>query len=190
MITIIPPLEFRATPWKNGKGQTIELAINDGGHVNDFEWRLSVATVAEDGLFSDFSDLWRNLVFIEGNGIDLRHSDGHLEQLRQHGQLAGFDGGNRTTGTLIDGPITNFNIMSNPKSFQAEVLTSLQSSCAATATGDLTFIYSHRGDSQITLNQQPHSLPQGHLLKVSEESTKPLLIKGSLWVAVNFTKVA
>ena len=35
------------TPWKNGLGQTRELACwPPGAGLDDFEWRVSVATVA------------------------------------------------------------------------------------------------------------------------------------------------
>jgi len=55
MLTIISPQQFKQIPWKNGKGTTTELAISDGGTLDHFAWRLSIASVVEDGEFSDFS---------------------------------------------------------------------------------------------------------------------------------------
>ena len=52
MINIITPEQFNTIPWKNGKGQTTELAISENGSIDDFDWRLSIASVVEDGAFS------------------------------------------------------------------------------------------------------------------------------------------
>ena len=52
MINIIAPKQFKTVAWKNGLGETTELAINRGGTLNSFDWRLSMASVVEDGVFS------------------------------------------------------------------------------------------------------------------------------------------
>ena len=90
MITIIPPTAFTTTPWKNNKGKTIELAISAGGTVEQFDWRLSMASVTEDGPFSDFSGYQRNLVLTQGNGIILTHDQAttdHLQKLLRKNQI-------------------------------------------------------------------------------------------------------
>jgi len=61
LITIISPQQFKKTPWKNGKGETTELAISEGGTLENFDWRLSIASVTEDGAFSYFTGYCRNL---------------------------------------------------------------------------------------------------------------------------------
>jgi environmental stress-induced protein Ves len=75
-VQIINPNEFKRLPWKNGKGETIELAINEGGSLADFDWRISMASVTEDGPFSDFSGYQRHLLLLKGIGIELTHLDG------------------------------------------------------------------------------------------------------------------
>lgn len=55
--------------WKNGKGVTVELARAEAqGAVL---WRLSMASVAEDGPFSLFPGIERNLTVISGPGFRL-----------------------------------------------------------------------------------------------------------------------
>ena len=78
---IIPPEQFKKIPWKNGKGITTELAINNGGTLNDFEWRISIASVDVDGEFSDFTGYLRNLILVAGNGIDLQYDSGKVDRL-------------------------------------------------------------------------------------------------------------
>lgn len=111
MIEVIEPSQFTIIPWKNGQGTTTELAINAAGNLDDFDWRLSIATVTSDGLFSDFSGYDRNLVLIEGNGISLQHDDKHVDILRERLDIASFSGSSKTYGRLASGAIKDFNIM-------------------------------------------------------------------------------
>ncbi|WGV15344.1 HutD family protein [Fuscovulum ytuae] len=61
--------DYTRQPWKNGKGVTVELtrAERDGAIL----YRLSMATVAEDGPFSLFPGIDRNLTVISGPGFRL-----------------------------------------------------------------------------------------------------------------------
>jgi len=100
VIKIIPPEKFKRTLWKNGKGETTELAINDGGTLDDFDWRISMAKVVEDGVFSSFPGYLRNLILIDGNGMDLQHDQLSVDQLERPLSFATFDGGCHTVATL------------------------------------------------------------------------------------------
>ncbi len=61
--------DYRQVPWANGRGVTVELhrVDRDGALL----WRLSMATVAEDGPFSIFPGIERNLTVLEGPGFRL-----------------------------------------------------------------------------------------------------------------------
>lgn len=69
MIRDLTPADFRPMPWANGKGVTIELARADG--PGGMLWRLSRASVAENGPFSIFPGIERNLTILTGPGFDL-----------------------------------------------------------------------------------------------------------------------
>jgi uncharacterized protein len=56
-------------PWANGRGVTVEMARADG--PDGMLWRLSMAQVTEDGPFSVFPGVERNLTVISGPGFDL-----------------------------------------------------------------------------------------------------------------------
>ena len=56
-------------PWRNGAGVTMEIVV--GGDPLDWDWRLSLATVAGDGQFSAFPEVVRQLVVVEGIGMVL-----------------------------------------------------------------------------------------------------------------------
>lgn len=61
--------DYAHQPWKNGKGVTVELARAEARGA--LLWRLSMATVAEDGPFSIFPGIERNLTVISGPGFRL-----------------------------------------------------------------------------------------------------------------------
>jgi environmental stress-induced protein Ves len=49
-------------PWKNGGGQTTDVAVfPDGAGLDDFDWRVSIARVDGDGPFSIFPGVDRPL---------------------------------------------------------------------------------------------------------------------------------
>ena len=75
MHKIISPDQFKTIAWKNGQGETTELAISPGGTLADFDWRLSMASVVSDGAFSDFTGYDRQLILLNGHGIKLAHDD-------------------------------------------------------------------------------------------------------------------
>ena len=53
---ILRAADYRRMPWKNGSGETVEVAVfPPGASIDDFDWRISIATVAaENGAFSLF----------------------------------------------------------------------------------------------------------------------------------------
>jgi len=99
-------------PWKNGGGSTVELAISpaDAG-LEDFAWRISTAQVAVDGAFSSFPGIDRSLAVLAGNGVCLQRADGQREMLLSGGAIAVFGGEEAISAHLLDGPITDLNLM-------------------------------------------------------------------------------
>jgi len=107
---IVSADQFVRTDWKNGLGSTLELAINEGGTIDNFDWRISIADVKSDGPYSSFEGYTRYLTPIEGEGTALTHNDDHCENLTKF-ETAIFDGGSVTVGKLNNGPIKNFNVI-------------------------------------------------------------------------------
>lgn len=61
--------DYTRQPWKNGKGITVEMLKIE--HAGQLLARLSRATVTEDGPFSTFPGLNRNLTVLTGAGFRL-----------------------------------------------------------------------------------------------------------------------
>ncbi|GLS85864.1 hypothetical protein GCM10010873_08380 [Cypionkella aquatica] len=76
MIQHLTPADYKTMPWANGKGVTVEmLKVEENGEML---WRLSRASVVENGEFSIFSGVERNLTVITGPGFDLVGEGLHL----------------------------------------------------------------------------------------------------------------
>jgi len=110
--------ELADVPWKNGGGITREIAM---AKQNDrMIWRLSRADVAQNGPFSEFVGLSRILTVVAGNGIVLQYPGGTLEALS--GIPVAFDGGLSVVGRLLDGPLTDLNLMFDPARCEGQVV--------------------------------------------------------------------
>jgi uncharacterized protein len=101
---------YRRQPWKNGGGETIEIAVSPAGAgIDDFDWRVSMARVEADGPFSAFPDIDRTLTILEGEGIELIFEG--QAPVRIQGEPHAFPGDVATQAKLLDGPITDLNVM-------------------------------------------------------------------------------
>ncbi len=188
MLTIISPDKFKQIPWKNGQGTTTELAISENSTLDDFSWRLSIASVVADGQFSDFSGYWRNLVLISGDGIALEHNlnnEIRTDKLTELLQVSSFAGASKTYGKLVNGNINDFNVMTNIEEHKAEVSTYTNKEKVKIKTCDLCFVYSLANEVKINNSQQETQiLPVGHLLKITTPTIDALSITGEMMIVV------
>lgn len=115
---IIRASDLTEVRWKNGGGVTREIAVASA--QGKTLWRLSIADVAVDGPFSDFTGLTRILTVIRGNGMDLISAQGNLSA--DLNQPVRFDGALRINSVLKDGPIQDLNLMFDPLSFVGDVV--------------------------------------------------------------------
>ena len=193
MITVISPDYFKTIPWKNGLGSTTELAISSGGKLDDFAWRLSIATVDNDGLFSDFSGYQRDLVLIAGNGISLEHDQAKVDNLTKLLDIAHFDGGSKTMGTLTNGSIKDFNIMTKQGHYNAKVNTYTSKQVVSiTAGSELVFVYSLSSYSQVKQANLTTNVPTGSLGRIDNDeqtSKHDISISGENMIVIELTKV-
>ena len=172
MIEIISPQQFKTVPWKNGRGETIELSISEGGTLERFDWRISIASVVEDGLFSDFSGYDRTLILVKGNGITLQHADETIAKLSSLLNVAKFDGGLKTSGILHSGPISDFNIISDKKKLQAAVHTYVERQDVRLGPAYLSFVYCLASEAKVSGSdgRKIRSLKHGSLMKITQPS--------------------
>ena len=193
MLSILSPETFKTIPWKNGLGHTTELAISDGGTLDNFNWRLSIASVVNDGDFSNFVGYQRNLVLIEGEGLILDHRNGDVDNLTKLLDIAHFDGGYKTNGKLVNGGIKDFNIMTKQQSFTAQVDTYTNSTnVALTANNNvLIFAYSLSGDLTLEQDKKTTQVAKGALAKYEQQAVNNesnISISGENMILIQLSK--
>jgi uncharacterized protein len=102
--------QYRSMPWRNGMGVTVEIA-REPGVGNDFDWRLSLATVASSGPFSNYAGYGRSVTLIAGEGFHLGIGDQEPVIMDRPGATALFPGDAATHCTLVNGPATDLSLM-------------------------------------------------------------------------------
>lgn len=107
--------ELVPTPWKNGGGSTREIACwPEGAGLDDFDWRVSIATIAASGPFSLFPGVERTIVLLAGDGVRLR-AEGFDHRLDTPYEPFAFSGDLAVDCTLLGGqalrPSTDLNVM-------------------------------------------------------------------------------
>lgn len=103
----LTPADYIRQPWANGRGTTTELyRIEQAGQLL---LRLSMATVSEDGPFSLFPGIERNLTVLTGPGFTLTGETLTFEA-RPLTPVA-FPGDIPIAATNVTAPSTDFNVM-------------------------------------------------------------------------------
>ena len=110
-----------ATPWKNGLGVTREIAVHPtGAGLEDFDWRVSMATVDAGGPFSSFPGIDRNLTVLEGR-LSLSVGAAAPVELGPNSPPLAFPGDIPVHAEMIAGPVTDLNVMTRRGRVQATV---------------------------------------------------------------------
>jgi environmental stress-induced protein Ves len=111
MTMLIPFAGLCPVPWKNGGGSTTEIAVfpPDAG-FDDFDWRVSLATISADGPFSVFPGVDRTLALVEGHGVTL-DIDGEPVLVSAAEPVVAFEGDARVAAKLNRGATVDFNVM-------------------------------------------------------------------------------
>jgi environmental stress-induced protein Ves len=119
---IVNPDQYRRMPWKNGGGETVEIAIFPrGADLDDFGWRVSTATVGSDGPFSTFEGIDRTLCILSGNGISLAVGNDEPLTLDRDSAPFSFPADGSAVARLVDGPITDLNVMTRRTDWRHDV---------------------------------------------------------------------
>ncbi|CCQ10454.1 Conserved hypothetical protein (perhaps related to histidine degradation) [Pseudoalteromonas luteoviolacea B = ATCC 29581] len=192
-ITLIHPTEFKQVPWKNGKGITTELAINAGATIENFTFRISIASVNEDGPFSNFSGYTRHLVLLSGNGLHLSIGSESIAlgltslSLEKPLDCVTFDGGSLTHGKLISGSIRDFNVIFNPHVFTMKTNTYVDFSRIELSSTNTYYVYACETDLCIKSQQGSASttrIPSGTMAKI-EQPDEPLYLEGRQMIIIS-----
>jgi len=147
MTVLIPFAGLSPVPWKNGGGSTTEIAIGppDSG-FEDFDWRVSLATIEKDGAFSSFPGVDRTLALVEGHGMTLE-IDGEPLMVTDTEPVAAFDGSSQVIARLGRGASTDFNAMTrSERCYHTFGRRRLSGASTFVARADVTVLFLAEGD--------------------------------------------
>ncbi|MEZ2128537.1 MULTISPECIES: HutD family protein [unclassified Sinorhizobium] len=163
--------DYKRMPWKNGGGETVEIAVfPEGAGLAEFDWRISMATVASDGPFSVFPGIERTLSILDGTGMTLSVEGQAPVRLTQESPPLIFSADTPTSATLLDGEITDLNVMTRRSVLMHTVERfELAGEITVEATAPTTLLFCKSGrvavvqdGEQITLNAHDCLLTEKH----------------------------
>lgn len=146
-------------PWKNGGGVTVEIAIfPEDASVDNFDWRISTATVASDGPFSVFTGIDRTLSVLEGDGITLSVEGQADQELKGETSPFSFPADSPTSAKLLGSAITDLNVMTRRRRFTHHVSRyGVTEPVSLSLSGTTVLVFCsqgavHAGDTQLEAN--------------------------------------
>ena len=160
---IIRSSEYRRMPWKNGGGETIEIAVSPAGAALDaFEWRVSMAQVATSGPFSRFPGVDRTLAVLAGNGIRLSVGGRAAVSLGRDAPPFAFSGDDLAEAELIDGAVDDLNVMTRRASHRHRLRRLMAtSSMSLRREGDLLLVLARGAGARARTGREEHMLAAG-----------------------------
>lgn len=137
--------DHKVMPWSNGAGITYEVVRSP--ESGDFDWRVSLAEIENDGPFSVLSGIDRSLVLLEGEQVILTNADKtiRLEELIVYN----FPGEVPFECTLTSGPAKDLNIMTRRNKFSSKTEVLGPRSHLVDATKDTHILVGLRGETTV-----------------------------------------
>ncbi len=108
-LLVVTPSDVVPRLWRNGAGTTRELLTWPG--PDDWQLRISLADVTQDGPFSSYPGVERWFAVVAGKGVVLDVA-GATHRLDANSEPLRFDGGQPVHCRLLEGPTCDLNLMS------------------------------------------------------------------------------
>jgi len=151
--------QHKRMPWKNGGGETVEIAVfPEGAGLDDFDWRVSMARVDGDGPFSSFPGIDRTLAILEGSGMVLDIEGRASVRLTLEAAPYPFPADLPTSATLIGGTVIDFNVMSRRGKVAHEV--GRHSEAMTSSSGTMRLVLGSEGSLEIVVAGQRITIGQ------------------------------
>jgi environmental stress-induced protein Ves len=128
--------------------------------MDDFSWRVSIAELSAGGPFSTFEGADRVIVLLSGGGVHLRSSDATLDHRLDTPLVPfAFAGETDISASLLDGPSSDFNVMTRRGSWNADVRIIRANKRLASSSAGVVFAAS--GPWSVRTDDATYSLREG-----------------------------
>lgn len=169
--------------WRNGAGETREICCYPAAN-RDFDWRASIASIASNGGFPQFTGVDRVITLIEGGEVTLDGGSAFNHTLK-HLQPFTFAGEQPVKAQLSDGQMSmDFNIMTRRDRCQAKVRVADRTFTTFASRGGVVFVLSgawQLGDKLLTADQGAWWQEGHHTLRLLK-SEGQLLFSEITWL--------
>lgn len=184
---------YRRMVWKNGGGITTEVARSPAAG-DDFDWRISIAEIAQDGDFSIFPEVDRELMLLDGGGIELLIGSEETVVLDTRYRRHAFPGEAPVSCRLLDGPTRDFNVMVRRGRCRAELLARTIVGAQLLFPAAATSWLIHVANGEATCKDRPDiaaaTAGDTLLIEFDQRAAQPLVLNGSgEWVMVKLVDV-
>jgi hypothetical protein len=157
---VIRASHYRRTRWKNGAGETSEIAVSPrDATLDDFDWRISMATVKGDGPFSIFAGVDRTLCIIDGAGLEIHVAGSASRSLDSASPPFEFSGDLPVRSRLTLGTVVDFNVMTRRGRFEHRVgRVQLKAGASHDVGGSVRAIFCAAGEVAVRAAEQQERL--------------------------------
>ncbi|MCL6233564.1 HutD family protein [Acinetobacter sp. ANC 5579] len=169
MIQVLKLHDYQKMPWKNGLGSTFEIARQSSLAKGDFDWRVSMADVENDGDFSYFEGKKRIISTLSGAGMRLQIAkQSHVDVCAR--DLFSFDGELAVFCQLIDGPIRDLNLIYNAQKVRPRMqrMAGCEKQTVLSAAQDI-LIFNMADQLQISIHEKMYHLAAFECLKIANQ---------------------
>ncbi len=183
---LIRYIDQPAMPWKNGGGVTVELLCDPrGAGMEEFVYRISVASISKDGPFSSFPGVDRTLALVDGEGVTL-DLDGRSQRVDADHPMIAFPGEAKVHATVNAGTTLDFNVMTRRRHCRHEVeVVEMGMPRTFKPKGDVTVLFFARGD-RLRVGQFE---PKGEMITLAERDAV-ILDPNCTYTIVGFSTVS
>lgn len=171
-----PKHQFTTMAWKNGGGITHEI-LRQPETASDWQWRISIAEIQQDGPFSVFPGCDRALTLLSGAGMTLHFAD-RVDVMNTVYDTLRFNGEETVEAVLSDGPTTDFNAIwqRNAVTITLERRAMIGSLWCIAEPGVSWFVFFLSGQGRIKSDPDSPLLESGDGLWLQPKPDEPRLI--------------
>ena len=169
-ITRLDPAQYVTTPWRNGGGVTVDIAVvtDKGGDV----WRFGRTPIVAPGPFSDYRGFDRIQVLVAGSGLVLQTPDDDID-VRQTFRPVRFAGETPIVTRLEGGPVEVVNLIGNRAKVRID-LRVLEAGRDVVLGAGTHIAYCPEGPATIDVLGVRHELAANHGLRIEADSVGPV----------------
>ena len=172
VITLLEPGQYHRTPWRNGGGVTVDIAVvtDKDGDV----WRFGRTPIVAAGPFSDYRGFDRVQALVAGSGLVLATPDGEID-VRQPFRPVRFAGETPIVSRLEAGPVEVVNLIGHRAKVRIDLRVLDEDRSLRLGPGT-HIVYNPLGESTLDVDGARHVLAGDHALRL--ETTVATVLAG------------